>query len=96
MPASGVPRALPLIAGEISEHGVSKGEALLRICRYLGADPDGCIAFGDYANDIPMLRYAGLSFAMENAAPSVQAAADYVAPSNAEDGVAQVLETLFG
>ena len=34
----------------------------------------------------------GGSYAMENGAPEVKARADHIAPSNAEDGVAQVVE----
>ena len=74
----------------------SKDAGLRWVAEHMGIGREACCAFGDFANDVPMLQYAGLSFAMENAARSVQAAADYVAPSNVEDGVAQVLETLFG
>ncbi|MEZ5094683.1 MAG: HAD hydrolase family protein [Nocardioides sp.] len=47
-------------------------------------------------NDLEMLTWAGLSYAMANGHPSVLAAADDVAPSNDEDGVAAMLERLFG
>ncbi len=73
-----------------------KDRGLEWVAGALGLGRENCCAFGDYANDIPMLRYAGLSFAMDNAAPAVKEAADFVAPSNGEDGVAQVLEALFG
>ena len=46
-------------------------------------------------NDLPMLAWAGTSYAMANAHPSVLAAVDHVAPSNDEDGVAQVLAGIF-
>ena len=73
-----------------------KGTGLRWVAEHLGLGRENCCAFGDFVNDIPMFRYAGLSFAMENAAPDVQAAADFVAPPNTADGVARVLETLFG
>ena len=73
-----------------------KGDGLKWAAEYLGAGREGCCAFGDYANDVPMLQYAGLSFAMENAGEDARAAADFVAPPNPADGVAQVLEALFG
>jgi hypothetical protein len=47
-------------------------------------------------NDLPMLEWAGTSYAMGNADPAVVAAADHLAPGNDEDGVATVLAALFG
>jgi len=46
-------------------------------------------------NDIPMLSWAGTSYAMANAHPTVIEAADHVAPANDDDGVATVLVGLF-
>jgi hydroxymethylpyrimidine pyrophosphatase-like HAD family hydrolase len=43
-----------------------------------------------------MLEWAGTSYAMANADPLVLAAADHVAPSNEEDGVASVLSAIYG
>lgn len=42
-----------------------------------------------------MIRSAGIGVAMANAEPEVLAVADLVAPSNQEDGVAQVLSRWF-
>jgi hypothetical protein len=53
------------------------------------------MAFGDMPNDVPMLRWAGHGVAMANAHADVLAAADEVTGTNAEDGVAQVLERWF-
>jgi hydroxymethylpyrimidine pyrophosphatase-like HAD family hydrolase len=46
-------------------------------------------------NDLPMLAWAGTSYAMANAHASVLAAADHLAPDHDDDGVAQVLAGLF-
>jgi hydroxymethylpyrimidine pyrophosphatase-like HAD family hydrolase len=46
-------------------------------------------------NDLPLLGWAGASYAMANAHPSVLELAEHVAPANDEDGVARVLEELF-
>ena len=54
------------------------------------------IAFGDMPNDLPMLSWAGTSYAMANGHPDVRAAADHVAPPHDEDGVAVVLERVYG
>ena len=53
------------------------------------------VAFGDMPNDLPMLAWAGTSYAVANAHPDVLAAADHVIASNDEDGVAQVIDRLF-
>lgn len=50
------------------------------------------MAFGDGENDIPMLQKAGVGVAVANAKENVKAAADYIAPSVDEDGVAEALK----
>ena len=52
-----------------------------------GLTPAEAIAFGDGGNDREMLRAAGIGVAMGNAAPAVQAAADYVTAGVDEDGI---------
>jgi hydroxymethylpyrimidine pyrophosphatase-like HAD family hydrolase len=42
-----------------------------------------------------MLRFAGLGVAMANANEHTRALADEIAPSNADDGVAVVIERLL-
>ena len=73
----------------------NKGDGLRWVAEYMGAGREGCCAFGDYDNDLEMLQYAGLTFVMENAPERIKALADYIAPSNLDDVVAQVLEELF-
>ena len=73
---------------------VSKGNALKVIAANLGIAPEEVVAIGDNHNDIGMLRFAGLGVAMGNATDEVKAAADYVTLSNAEEGVAAVIEKL--
>ncbi len=79
---------------EISAPGVTKAAGLEAWCAELGLDAADVWAFGDMPNDLPMMVWAGTSFAVANAHPDVVAAADQVCPSNDEDGVAQVLERL--
>jgi hydroxymethylpyrimidine pyrophosphatase-like HAD family hydrolase len=81
---------------EISASGVTKGGALAALCARLGVDAKDVVAFGDMPNDLPMLTWAGTSYAVANGHPTVLDAADHVAPANDEDGVATVLERLFG
>ena len=80
---------------EVHHPAVSKAAALGRWAAERGIAADEVWAFGDMPNDLPMLAWAGRSFAVANAHPSVLAAADEICGANEDDGVAQVLETLF-
>jgi Cof subfamily protein (haloacid dehalogenase superfamily) len=77
---------------EISASGVTKASGLRAAADLLGVAADGIAAFGDMPNDIPMLSMARYGVAVENAHPDAKAAADEVTATNAEDGVARVLE----
>ena len=65
---------------EISAPGVTKAAALESWCTDLGIDAADVWAFGDMPNDLPMIVWAGTSFAVANAHPDVIAAADHVCP----------------
>jgi len=80
---------------EISASGITKAATLARVATELGVDAADVIAFGDMPNDLPMLAWAGTSYAMANAHPDVLALADHVAPANDDDGVARVLAEVF-
>lgn len=80
---------------ELNAPGATKGDALEALCRHLGLDLLEAAAFGDGTNDLTMIQKAGVGVAMANAAPDVLQCADLVAPSNREDGVAQILEQWF-
>lgn len=49
------------------------------------------MAFGDYHNDLEMIKVCKESYAMENAHDDIKAAAKYIAPSNNDEGVMKVL-----
>ena len=80
---------------ELNAAGATKGAALAALCRALGVDPLDTAAFGDGTNDVSMLAAAGVGVAMANGAPETRQAADLVAVSNQEDGVALVLDRWF-
>jgi Cof subfamily protein (haloacid dehalogenase superfamily) len=80
---------------EVSARGVSKASALAELAGGLGIDAADVVAFGDMPNDLPMLRWAGHSYAVGGGHPDVLAAAARVTPPCEEDGVAQVLERLL-
>lgn len=81
---------------EMSAAGVTKASTLALLCDELGIAAEEVVAFGDMPNDLAMLEWAGTSYAMANAHSTVVALADHVAPAHDEDGVASVLEQLFG
>jgi Cof subfamily protein (haloacid dehalogenase superfamily) len=77
---------------EIVSAASGKWPALHRIIRERGIAPEDILAIGDDNNDAEMIEAAGLGVAMGNAGASVKAAADYVARSNADDGVVEAIE----
>ncbi|MEV5647875.1 HAD family hydrolase [Nocardia sp. NPDC052254] len=77
---------------ELSAPGITKASGLAIVAQRLGVEHATILAFGDMPNDIPMLRMAGHGVAMGNAHPQARAAADEVTTSNADDGVARILE----
>lgn len=80
---------------EISAFGINKGTALARMASSHGLTASDCIAFGDNPNDVPMLKWAGRSWAMGSGHRDAKEAANFVAGECDADGVAEVLEELF-
>lgn len=80
---------------EINPAGVSKAVALERWSAERRIPAEVVWAFGDMPNDLPMIAWAGRGIAVANAHPEVLEAADAVAPSNDEDGVAVTVEPLL-
>jgi len=80
---------------EVAPAGVTKWSAIRRLAHSWGvAEPEIC-AVGDDVNDIPMIQAAGLGVAMGNALPEVKAAADRIAPSHDDNGLARVVDWLL-
>lgn len=80
---------------EISPPGVTKATGLAEVAGRHGVLAADVVAFGDMPNDLEMLRWAGHGVAMGNAHPALLEVADEVTASNAEDGLALVLERWF-
>jgi Cof subfamily protein (haloacid dehalogenase superfamily) len=80
---------------EIAPAGVSKWSGVQHVAEILDVAPAEICAVGDDVNDIPMIRGAGLGVAMGNAAPSVKAAADRIAPGHDSDGLVAVADWLL-
>jgi Cof subfamily protein (haloacid dehalogenase superfamily) len=80
---------------EISAYGVTKATGLAELADSRGIAPHEVLAVGDMPNDLPMLQWAGRSYAVANAHPDVIEIADEVIGSNDEDAVAQLIEGLL-
>lgn len=77
---------------EVHHAQSGKCNGLQRVADRLGVPREEILAVGDHFNDLKMLRFAGIGVAMGNALPEVQAEADWVTGTLAEDGVAAALE----
>ncbi|MGA8939027.1 MAG: HAD family hydrolase [Acidobacteriaceae bacterium] len=81
---------------DILPAGCSKASALQRLAHLRGISTKDILAIGDNWNDLAMLRLAGSAALMSNAPDDLKALALTsgwtTAPSNAEDGVAIVIE----
>lgn len=78
---------------ELTSKGIDKAYALEKLAGHLGISRGELCGIGDGHNDAPMLEYAGLAVAMDNACEEIKSIADFVTLSNDEDGVA---EFIFG
>lgn len=70
----------------------SKGAAIEHLQKTLEFTHQQTMSFGDYLNDLEMLKASYHSYAMANAHPVVKETARFSAPSNAEAGVFSVIK----
>ena len=63
--------------------------------RLLNITKEETLVFGDYHNDIEMLKEADFSFAMKNAHEDILKIANYTTESNDNFGVERILEKLI-
>lgn len=80
---------------EVVNNGVNKGTALKFLSEKLKIPRGEIIAIGDNENDYAMLKFAGLSIAMENAQDSIKEIADFITLSNDENGVAEAINKII-
>ncbi|MGM9552153.1 MAG: Cof-type HAD-IIB family hydrolase [Clostridia bacterium] len=80
---------------EIMPKGVDKANSLEVLRQILSIERENIIACGDGFNDLSMIKYAGVGVCMSNGVPECKKAADYIAPSNDEDGLCAVVERFF-
>ena len=71
---------------EFMPAGVSKGAGLTRLAEHLGIDMAETVAVGDAANDVDMVRAAGLGVGVGNATSELAPHCDAVLETGAYDG----------
>lgn len=81
---------------EVQLKGIGKDRAVYALCRHYQITPEETLAFGDFDNDLAMLKATGTAVAMGNATPAVKAAADLIADTNANGGLGKTLLELLG
>ncbi len=79
---------------EMTSSKTSKGIALTHLCEILQIDLQDVAAIGDNYNDLSMIKVAGIKGAMGNGVEHIKAMADYLAPTNDEDGAVKFLQHL--
>jgi Cof subfamily protein (haloacid dehalogenase superfamily) len=77
---------------DVTHPEANKGGVVEFLSRYLHIPAEGIATIGDMPNDVMMFEKSGLSIAMGNASPEVQAQANFVTLSNEEDGFANAME----
>lgn len=82
---------------KVCDPETDKGIAAEKLVRHLGGDRTQILAFGDYLNDLGIMRIAGYSICPRDAHPEVCRIASYVSAYSAEEGfVAAELRRIFG
>lgn len=76
---------------DIMNTGINKGAALKKIQSDMGITPQETMAFGDFYNDIELLKRAYYSFVMGNSNEDMRRYGNFVAASNSEAGVIKAI-----
>ena len=79
---------------DIMNKGISKGNAIKILQEKFNINEKNTMVFGDYYNDLTMFKAAHHSYAMENSPDDVKKHANFIAESNNQDGVYNVIAAL--
>lgn len=79
---------------DIHNKEVNKGVAVNVLKEKFGIRDEEIMVFGDYNNDIEMLEQSQNSYAMENASIEIKNVAKFIAKSNNENGVLEVIKNI--
>jgi Cof subfamily protein (haloacid dehalogenase superfamily) len=77
---------------DVTHPQANKGQVVLSISRLLNIPAAEIATLGDMPNDVLMFKKSGVSIAMGNASPEVQASATYVTSTNEDEGFAKAIE----
>jgi len=77
---------------DITHPAANKGTVVTTLSKLLSVQTSAIATIGDMPNDVLMFRKSGLSIAMGNASPEVQAKADLVTDSYDNEGFAKAIE----
>ncbi len=76
---------------DVMNQGINKGKALSILRDSLNIDASEAMAFGDYNNDLEMLKSVDHSYAMGNAVDVIKEAASQVIGTNDEEAVITII-----
>lgn len=79
---------------EIHQKGSGKGACMNWVVKNSKTPIRTTIAAGDYENDITMIQYAQVGYAVENAIGVVKKAADKITSANTNDAIARIIEDI--
>jgi Cof subfamily protein (haloacid dehalogenase superfamily) len=77
---------------DVTHPQANKGGVVLAMSKLLNIPAEEIATIGDMPNDVLMFEKSGVSIAMGNASPEVQASATYVTSTNEEEGFAKAME----
>ncbi|MEJ2627496.1 MAG: HAD hydrolase family protein, partial [bacterium] len=79
---------------EILSPGISKAHAASRLCDRLGISQSRSMAVGNDYNDLHLLKWAGISFVVENAPEEIKRQFN-VTSSNDKNGFSQAVKKVL-
>ncbi len=80
---------------DITSLDANKGNAIKGIQQELNISPEETLVFGDYLNDLEMMKVAKHSYAMKNAHPEIIEASNFITThDNNDNGVLRTIEDL--
>ena len=81
---------------DITAKGINKGVAIEEVQELLNIKKEETMVFGDYLNDLEMMKSAYHSYAMENAHEDLKRVARFITKSNDESGVVHAINSILG
>lgn len=80
--------------GDIGVANIDKAHAIEVLLKYLGADKNDTIAFGDAKIDLPMFEYCKIGVAVANGGDEIKAAATFITDAVENDGLYNAFKKL--